>query len=356
MCVVVDVTAEERDVLLAWKKRGDSFVLVRLKAEAILYASRGVGTGVIAEMVGRSRRTVSSWLRRWLCSRLHSVVTGHAGNENAAKLTRAHKEQLKQILSRPPAQSGIRADFWDVPALRDVVRIKFGVEYASDSSYQLLLRFVGMSFKLPDPFDKRRDEAAITERMDQVRQEVADLLARGWEVYTVDEVRVEHEAVTRRMWLPTGRRTKIYVDRERSAQSFFGALSLTSKQVRVYPIEGNQNAEQVTLALARLVRETANDKIAVVLDNAGFHHAKAVTDLYEPGQALERVRPIYLPPYAPDHNPIEHVWNTAKKNISNIQRDNPEETYTAFTSYITSRTFDYDFEHLPITPTQENLD
>ena len=48
MCVVVDVTAEERDVLLAWKKRGDSFVLVRLKAEAILYASRGVGTGVMA--------------------------------------------------------------------------------------------------------------------------------------------------------------------------------------------------------------------------------------------------------------------------------------------------------------------
>ena len=291
MCVVVDVTAEERDVLLAWKKRGDSFVLVRLKAEAILYASRGVGTGVVAEMVGRSRRTVSSWLRRWRCSRLHSVVTGHAGNENAAKLTHAHKEQLKQILSRPPAQSGIRADFWDLPALRDMVRVKLGVEYASDSSYQLLLRFVGMSFKAARPLlGKRRDEAAITERMDQVRQEVADLLARSWEVCTVDEVRVEHEAVTRRMWLPTGRRTKIYVDRERSAQSFFGALSLTSKQVRVHPIEGNQNAEQVTLALARLVRETANDKIAVVLDNAGSHHAKAVTDLYEPGQALERVR------------------------------------------------------------------
>ena len=357
MCVVVDVTAEERDVLLAWKKRGDSFVLVRLKAEAILYASRGVGTGVVAEMVGRSRRTVSSWLRRWRCSRLHSVVTGHAGNENAAKLTRAHKEQLKQILSGPPARSGIRADFWDVPALRDVVRIKFGV---GGVRLRLLLPAApalrGDGLQAARPFDKRRDEAAITERMDQVRQEVADLLARGWEVYTVDEVRVEHEAVTRRMWLPTGRRTKIYVDRERSAQSFFGALSLTSKQVRVYPIEGNQNAEQVTLALARLVRETANDKIAVVLDNAGFHHAKAVTDLYEPGQALERVRPIYLPPYAPDHNPIEHVWNTAKKNISNIQRDNPEETYTAFTSYITSRTFDYDFEHLPITPTQEKLD
>ena len=349
------MTAEERDVLLAWKKRGDSFVLVRLKAEAILYASRGVGTGVIAEMVGRSRRTVSNWLRRWLCSRLHSVVTGHAGNENAAKLTRAHKEQLKQILSRPPAQSGIRADFWDVPALRDVVRIKFGVEYASDSSYQLLLRFVGMSFKLPDPFDKRRDEAAITARMAQIRQEVAELLTQGWEVRTVDEVRVEHEAETRRMWLPRGGRTRLHVDRTRSARSFFGALSLTTKKMKIYPIEGNQNAEQITLAMARLMRETENEKIAVVLDNAGFHHAKAVTDLYEPGQALERVKPIHLPPYAPDHNPTEHVWNAAKAHISNIQQDTPEQTYSAFTNYITSRTFDYDFEHLPITAPEGNL-
>lgn len=73
-----------------------------------------------------------------------------------------------------------------------------------------------MSFKLPDPFDKRCDEKAITQRMAQIRAEVAGLLAGGWEVYTVDEVRVEHEAETRRMWLSKGKRTKIHVDRTRS--------------------------------------------------------------------------------------------------------------------------------------------
>ena len=41
-------------------------------------------------------------------------------------------------------------------------------------------------------------------------------------------------------------------------------------------------------------------KIAVVLDNARFHHAKALTDLYAPGRALERITPIYMPPYVPD--------------------------------------------------------
>ena len=284
--MLVDVTKEERDVLLRWKKRSDSFILVRLKAEAVLYASRGVDVSIIAEMVDRSQRTVRNWLARWRLARLCSVVTGHAGNENAAKLTRSQKEQLKEILSRPPSQSGIKADFWDVPALRDVVKIKFGVEYASDSSYQLLMRFLGMSFKLPDPFDKRRDEAAITARMAQIRQEVAELLTQGWEVSTVDEVRVEHEAETRRMWLPRGRRTRLYVDREKASQSFFGALSLTTRKMRIYPIEGNQNTEQTILMMDRLQRETdEGKKIAVVLDNARFHHARALTDLYAPGQA-----------------------------------------------------------------------
>lgn len=100
-----------------------------------------------------------------------------------------------------------------MPALRDVVRIKLDMEYESDSSYQLLMRFAGMSFKLPDPFDERRDEAAIAERMTQIRQELAELLAQGWEVYTVDEVRTEHEAETRHVWLPRGRRARLYVDR-----------------------------------------------------------------------------------------------------------------------------------------------
>ena len=349
------MTSEEREVLLRWKKRNDTLILVRLKAEAVLYASRGVDTGIISEMVDRTARTVREWLSDWRRTRLCSVVSGHAGNQNAAKLTRDQKARLEEALRLPPQQSGIKAQFWDVPALRDVVQARFGVQYASNSSYQLLMRFLGMSFKLADPFDKRRDEEAITQRMAQIRQEVADLLAGGWEVCTVDEVRIEHEAETRRMWLPKGERTKIHVDRTRSAHSFFGALSLRSKKMKVYPIEGNQNAEQIILALARLIRETGTDKIAVVLDNAAFHHARALKEMLEPGGQFENLRLIYLPPYAPDHNPTEHVWNAAKASIANIQKDTPENTCAAFIDYINTRTFDYDFEHLPIKTQTNNL-
>ena len=154
---------------------------------------------------------------------------------------------------------------------------------------------------------------------------------------------------------PKGQRTRPSVDRQRTSQSFSGAPSPTSKKVKLYPIEGNQNTEQTILALERLQRETETGKIAVVLDNARFHHAKALTALYEPGQLLERITPIHPPPYAPDHNPVEHVQNAAKSNIATIQHETPEETLGAFASYVTGRTVDYDFEHLPLRETRNDF-
>ena len=170
-----------------------------MKAEAILYASRGADASITAKMVDRTERTVQEWLAEWQATRVCSVLTGHAGNQNAAKLTRAQKEELKAVLAQPPSRSGIDAEFWDVPAIREVVKILFDARYESDSSYRLLLRFCGLSFKLPDPFDEHRDEQAITRRMVEVKAQVKDLLDAGWEVYAADEVRLEHEAETRRM-------------------------------------------------------------------------------------------------------------------------------------------------------------
>ena len=352
----VEVTPEETAVLIRWKKRSDNHVLVRMKAEAVLYASRGVDVGIFAELVERTERAVQEWLAEWRATRMCSVLTGHAGNQNAAKLTRTRKEELKAILARPPSRTGIHAEFWDVPAIRDVVKILFDVEYQADSSYQLLLRFCGPSLEPPDPFDEHRNEKAVTRRMTEVKTQVNALLDAGWEVYTADEARPEHEAWTRRMQPPKGGSAPgRSVDRQKTSQSFFGALSPTSKKVTLYLIEQNRNTWQTILALDRLQRETEAGKIAVVPDNARFHHAKMLAGLYEPGRLLERITPIHPPPYAPDHNPAGHVRNTARNDTATIQHETPEETLGASASHITGRTFDYDFEHLPLRETRNDF-
>ena len=48
-------------------------------------------------------------------------------------------------------------------------------------------------------------------------------------------------------------------------------------------------------------------KIAIVLDNAPLHKSKEIREQLRQGGLMERVHLIAMPPYAPDHNPIEHV-------------------------------------------------
>jgi len=49
------------------------------------------------------------------------------------------------------------------------------------------------------------------------------------------------------------------------------------------------------------------------------------------------------------------VWNASRANIDNLRALAPENTFAPLTAYITNRTFDYDFEHLPVTPPHTDL-
>ncbi|WP_035297631.1 hypothetical protein [Actinocatenispora sera] len=84
------------------------------------------------------------------------------------------------------------------------------------------------------------------------------------EVFAADEVRVEHEAEARRMWSLVGQRTKLYVDRQREAMSFFEALNLKTGKVGIEWIDGQQNTAQTIGVLARVqrtIREETRDHV-----------------------------------------------------------------------------------------------
>ena len=44
-------------------------------------------------------------------ARVEVVVTEHVGNENAAKLTRSQKEEMKTALAAKPSESGVPVEF-----------------------------------------------------------------------------------------------------------------------------------------------------------------------------------------------------------------------------------------------------
>ncbi|GHU12984.1 transposase [Alphaproteobacteria bacterium] len=52
----------------------------------------------------------------------------------------------------------------------------------------------------------------------------------------------------------------------------------------------------------------------VILDNAKFHNKEKLRKIIEKAGC----RVIFLPPYSPDLNPIEHFWDWLKNKIRNI--------------------------------------
>lgn len=335
-----NITDEEKVILRAHAKRS-SLVLVRSKANAILMAGNNVPVAAITDVSDRSEYTVNGWLRAWNKTRLASLFTGHQDNNNAGKLTREQRLEVKLTLQNPPSDIGLPKEFWDVPQLKSYVKANFGVVYEYDQAYHYLLRFSNLSFKYPDTFDRRRDEAFIVARMAEIKTEVRPLFHDDrWEVFTVDEVRMEQEAITRKAWLKKGERTVIKVNRDKEHQSYIGFLNQKSYRCSLFEMDW-QNQAEVLKAFEQFLALYPDKLICIIWDNAPFHRGKEIKAALRKGQLLDRVHLIPMPPYAPDHNPTEHVWNTAKQSIANIQHQTFTETKQAFSDFVTERLFHY---------------
>ena len=76
------------------------------------------------------------------------------------------------------------------------------------------------------------------------------------------------------------------------------------------------------IAFLRKIREANPGKrIVIILDNFRTHHAKKVR-----GEAEElNIKLVYLPPYSPDLNPIENIWKSVKRFVSEESPPNTEE-------------------------------
>jgi len=295
----------------------------------------------IGDLVSRSEQTVGRWTQDWNDRRMASIFSGHANNENASKLTKTQKIEIHEVLKNPPSEMGLPKEFWDVPALKQYVEAIFDIVYESPQSYHLLLSFSDLSFKYPDTFDIRRDETQITQRMKEIHKEIAPLLKDPeWEVFAADEVRMQLTALTRRAWLKRGERTVVKVNRKREAQNYLGLLNQKTFRCHLYELPW-QNQKEILKALPDFLNTYPDKRICIVWDNARFHKGQEIRKALRNGGLLHRVHLINMPPYAPDHNPIEHVWNTAKASMANKQHENFETMKSVFHGFIDGRTFNY---------------
>jgi len=120
-----------------------------------------------------------------------------------------------------------------------------------------------------------------------------------------DEARFGRMVRIRRCWSPAPLRPSVANGYAREFVYVYAAVS---------PIEGEMdwmlsqkmNTEQMSLFLSQVSAAHPEDFIIMVLDGASSHKAKAL-------QLPENIRLVALPPYAPELNPQEHVWDELRE-------------------------------------------
>ena len=338
--VEIVLSEEEKELLREYFKT-TPLILIRLKSQAILLRDKSMKIEDIAEVLGRNTRTVARWIHGFKHTRLASLFTGHKDNENASKLTREQKKEIKKVLSEKPSVYGLPKEFWDSPQLKTYVKAEFGIVYESERSYHYLLQFSNLSFKQPAVFDVRRDEIYIKEKIAAIRKKIIPLMRRSeWVILASDETRIMCEGITRRAWLQKGEKTVLKVERSHESQYYIGFLNLKTGKDHLIPLTWG-NEKEIIKAVAFVEKLYPDKKICIVWDNVSFHKGKALREKLKKDQPLERIHLINFPPYAPDFNPQELVWNAGKGHIANKQFKTFVGTKRSFTRFVSTHIFNY---------------
>ena len=110
----------------------------------------------------------------------------------------------------------------------------------------------------------------------------------------------------------SGTRYNAFIPGKRSKRTnVIGAWSQSDKLFAVQTYEGTINREIFTHWVKDHLVPHLKPNVAVIMDNASWHKSDEIRELIENTGA----KLIFLPPYSPDLNSIEHVWANLKAAI-----------------------------------------
>jgi len=128
----------------------------------------------------------------------------------------------------------------------------------------------------------------------------------------MDECHFQQHGTRCRMWVPAEEKDPVLLHAPtRKSVACFGAVSLrTGKLVTAF--EEKFNADSFERFLQRLLKHRPrNKRLVVVLDNARYHHARALREFLH--RHRKHLTLLFLPPYSPELNPIERVWKLTRR-------------------------------------------
>lgn len=299
----IDVHGEGPEVLRRLKKERPGWQRERLLA--IKRVLEETPTLTVANELGRSENTIQAWINKFRESGIEGLLTKKKGNGPPSQLTPEMEAAMIEQLKLGKWRTGRDAWNW-LSENFDVSELKASV------IYKYLGKCEGR-LKATRPCNPEKDEAAEAEFRVTLAEKMEDLALpkdKKMKLWVYDEMRYGLHPLTRKMWCLKGVRATAPSKRRYQNGYLYGALEVGGTGAEfIFTPTLNKDCD---LGFLNLVGQSDPEAIHVVIgDGAGFHHKNG--DARLPGN----IKIISLPPYCPELNPTEKLWDIVKDGICN---------------------------------------
>jgi transposase len=258
----------------------------------------------IAEAVGRARSCVQSWLEKLQEGGVAGLLERGSAPGAAPALNPSQQHQLRAELKRGRHRTADQIGAW--------IKEQWGITLSQAGMYYWLGKLAAV-LRVPRPQHRRHDAVKAAEFRVGLRERLHALnlpRERPVRIWVQDEGRFGLHGFTRRVWTLPGIKPVVPTQQRYEWFYAFAALECTQGGMEVAYWDGVELP--VTLKfLEQIAASQPEAQHVVIYDGAGFHPKPGVHTL------PEHVHVIQLPPYSPELNPVENLWDVLRDEVCN---------------------------------------
>jgi len=281
------------------------------RLQAVQLLKEGNEAAVVARMFNVSRAMLFRWQQKYDHGGPVALETKKTPGP-ASRLSPTQLSKLYAIITgSDPRQLELDFGLWTRKIIRELIRREFGVKL-SEVQVGRLLKTMGLSPQRPLYRAYQQDPERVEEWKKSAYPKIRKLAAEeGASIFFADEasIRTDHHAGT--TWGPVGQTPVVITTGERKSVNMISAISPRG-ELRFRVQEGKMNAAKFIDFLTALL-DSVPGKIFLIVDGHPVHKAKKVSEFVKE-KADGRLSIFFLPPYSPDLNPDEWVWNNVKND------------------------------------------
>lgn len=288
----------------------DRKALEEIRIRAVKRVEAGESPEVVIKALGLTRPRIYEWLAKYREGGIDALRSKKAPGKTPKLSGPQLRRVYRLVVGNNPRQLKFEFALWTRSMVRELIRREFNVRL-SEVSVGRLLKKLGLSPQRPKHKSYQQDELLVVKWMAEDFPTIKKLAKQeNAEIFFGDESSVRSDYHSGTTWAPRGKTPIVETTGARHRVNLISAISQRGA-MRFMATEDRVNSAVFIEFLKRLLTN-ATRPIFLIVDNHSVHRSSEVREFVKSTNG--RLRLFYLPPYAPELNPDEHVWNYLKNH------------------------------------------